>query len=39
MEEAFTKIAVANGGQLDGDGIRVNQLPLPVETSVAETGS
>ena len=31
MEEAFTKIAVANGGQLDGDGIRVNQLPLPVE--------
>ena len=31
MEEAFTKIAVTNGGQMDGDGIRVNQLPLPVE--------
>ncbi|WP_294628826.1 outer membrane beta-barrel protein [uncultured Bacteroides sp.] len=31
MEEAF-KIAVANGGQMDGDGIRVNQLPLPVES-------
>ena len=30
MEEAFTKIAVTNGGQMDGDGIRVNQLPLPV---------
>ena len=31
LEEAFTKIAVANGGQIDGDGVRVNQLPLPVE--------
>ena len=31
MEEAFTKIAVTNGGQMDGDGIRVNQLPLPVQ--------
>ena len=31
MEEAFTKIAATNGGQMDGDGIRVNQLPLPVE--------
>lgn len=31
IEEAFTKIAVTNGGQMDGDGIRVNQLPLPVE--------
>ena len=31
MEEAFTKIAVTNGGQMDGDGVRVNQLPLPVE--------
>ena len=31
MEEAFTKIAATNGGQIDGDGIRVNQLPLPVE--------
>lgn len=39
MEEAFTKIAVTNGGQMDGDGIRVNQLPLPVEPGVAETGS
>lgn len=31
MEEAFTKIAVTGGGQMDGDGIFVNQLPLPVE--------
>ena len=31
MEEAFTKIAATNGGQMDGDGIRVNRLPLPVE--------
>lgn len=31
MEEAFTKIAVTNGGQMDGDGIRINQLPMPVE--------
>ena len=31
MEEAFTKIAVTGGGQMDGDGVRVNQLPLPVE--------
>ena len=31
MEEAFTKIATTNGGQMDGDGIRVNRLPLPVE--------
>lgn len=31
LEDAFTKIAVTNGGQIDGDGIRVNQLPLPVE--------
>ena len=33
MEEAFTKIAVTNGGQMDGDGIRVNQLPLPFSMS------
>ncbi|WP_294470253.1 outer membrane beta-barrel protein [uncultured Bacteroides sp.] len=31
MEEAFTKIAVTNGGQMDGDGIHINQLPMPVE--------
>lgn len=31
MKEAFTKIAVTSGGQMDGDGIRVNPLPLPVE--------
>lgn len=29
--DAFTKIAVTGGGQMDGDGIRINQLPLPVE--------
>lgn len=27
MEEAFTKIVAENGGRLDGDGVRVNQLP------------
>lgn len=32
MEEAFTRIVATNGGQMDGDGIRVNQLPLPVKT-------
>ena len=29
--EAFTQIAVANGGSMDGDGVRINQLPQPVE--------
>lgn len=27
MEEAFTKIVVANSGRMDGDGVRANQLP------------
>lgn len=31
MEEAFTKIVTANGGSLDGDGVRVNQLPVALE--------
>ena len=31
IEEAFTQIAVANSGSMDGDGVRVNQLPQPVE--------
>ena len=31
MGEAFTKIAVSGGGQMDGDGILINQLPMPVE--------
>ena len=29
--EAFTQIAVANGGAMDGDGVRINALPQPVE--------
>lgn len=31
MEEAFTRIAVANGGAMDGDGVRVHPLSQPVE--------
>ena len=31
IEEAFTQLAVTQGGALDGDGIRVNQLPQPVQ--------
>lgn len=29
--EAFNKIAVTNGGIMDGDGVRANPLPIPVE--------
>lgn len=29
--EAFTKIAVANRGVMDGDNVRANPLPMPVE--------
>lgn len=32
--EAFTKIALTNGGQMDGDGVRINQLPLAVAEPV-----
>ena len=39
MEEAFTKIAVANGGQLDGDGSTCQSTTVAGRTSVAETGS
>ena len=31
MEEAFTKIVVANSGRMDGDGVRANQLPTAME--------
>ena len=31
IEEAITQLAVTQGGALDGDGIRINQLPQPVQ--------
>ena len=31
MEEAFTKIVVANSGRMDGDGVRANQLPTAMD--------
>lgn len=36
IEEAFTQIAAANGGMIDGDGIRMNPLPRPVEPVLAK---
>ncbi|MDD3039907.1 outer membrane beta-barrel protein [Bacteroides sp.] len=36
IEEAFTQIAVTHGGALDGDGVRVNQLPQPVQPVLAK---
>ncbi|GCB35891.1 outer membrane beta-barrel protein [Bacteroides faecalis] len=36
IEEAFTQLAVTQGGVLDGDGIRVNQLPQPVQPVLAK---
>lgn len=36
IEEAFTQLAVTQGGTLDGDGIRVNQLPQPVQPVLAK---
>lgn len=36
IKEAFTQLAVTQGGTLDGDGIRVNQLPQPVQPVLAK---
>lgn len=36
IEEAFSQIAVTHGGALDGDGVRVNQLPQPVQPVLAK---
>lgn len=35
MEEAFTQLAVVNHGTMDGDGVRANPLPRPIEPVLA----